>query len=244
MTRPVVDYRRFRLNRLNTEEFCHLRLLLYWPVFGLLFLYAERFMSVSAYYPMHCALDDYIPFCEWFLIPYLFWFVFLVGMHVYTLLYDVNAFRRMMQFIILTYSAALVLFFLFPTCQHLRPSVFPRDNAFTRFIAGFYTFDTNTNVCPSLHVVGSLAVLFASWDSERFRSVGWRTAFGLSALLISISTVFMKQHSVIDLAAAVLVCAPAYILVYRRPVRDTDPAGIRRRRSKKSRGSDPSAGPA
>lgn len=229
MRRPEVDYRRLRPGRLNTDEFRHLKLLLYWPVFGLLFLYAERFMQVDYYYPMHCALDDYIPFFEWFLIPYLFWFLFLLGMHLYTLLYDVRAFRQMMRFIIITYSAALVVFFLFPNCQQLRPVAFERDNPLTRFIAGFYMFDTSTNVCPSLHVVGSLAVFFASLDVKRLSTPGWRAFFLVSTILISISTVFLKQHSILDLLAAVLLCAVAYLMVYRAPVRDTVPARARRK---------------
>ena len=118
--KPVVDYRQFRPSRLNTDSFRHLKLLLYWPLFGLLFWFAERGVEVDEYHIMYCALDEYIPFCEWFLIPYLFWFVFLVGMHLYTLLFDVHAFRRMMYFIILTYSAALVIFFLFPNTRALR----------------------------------------------------------------------------------------------------------------------------
>lgn len=58
-------------------------------------------MRPAADYRRHCALDDVIPFCEYFLIPYLFWFAFLVGMHLYTLLYDTETLRRMMRYIIL-----------------------------------------------------------------------------------------------------------------------------------------------
>ena len=216
MKKPIVDYRKLRLSKLNSPEFKHVKLLLYWPVYGLLFLFVERFYQPGAYAVMHCALDDLIPFNELFLIPYLFWFVFLIGMHLYTLRYDVETFRKMMHFIILTYSAALVLFFLFPTCQHLRPEVFPRDNALTRFMAAFYRFDTNTNVCPSLHVVGSLAVVFAAWHSPRFQTRGWRTAFAVAGGLISVSTVFLKQHSLWDVAAALAICAVAYDWCYRR----------------------------
>lgn len=146
--RPAADYRQFRLDKLNTDQFRHLKLLLYWPLFGLLFWFAERGVEVDEYHIMYCALDEYIPFCEWFLIPYLFWFVFLVGMHLYTLLFDVRAFRRMMYFIILTYSAALVIFFLFPNTQHLRPTEFPRDNVLTRFLRYFYQFDTTPTYAP------------------------------------------------------------------------------------------------
>lgn len=219
MIKPTVSYRGLSPRTLNTEPFRHLKLLLYWPVFGLLFFAAERLYTPGSYHIMHCVLDDRIPFCEWFLLPYLFWFVFLIGMHLYTLLYDPRAFRRMMYFIMLTYSAALLVFFLFPTAQELRPAVFPRENVLTRLLAAFYGFDTSTNVCPSLHVVGSLAVLFAAWDCPRLQTRSWRLAFAVSAGLISISTVFLKQHSVLDLLAALLLCVVAYRVVYRRAPR-------------------------
>ena len=224
--------RRLRLKEWNIDRFRHWALLLYWPVFGLLFWYAERGMDVEFYYPMHCWLDDYIPFNEWFLIPYLFWFVFLIGMHLYTLWYDPAAFRRMMRFIILTYSVSLLIFFLFPNCQHLRPTGFARDNPLTCFMADFYAFDTSTNVCPSLHVVGSLAVMFAAWDTPRLSTPLWRAAFGVTAGLISVSTVFLKQHSVLDILAALAVCAVGYIVVYGRSAWAAAPAAGRGRRRK------------
>ncbi len=82
--KPEVNYREFRIHKLNTPEFSHVRLLLYWPIFGLLFLFLERLQPQRNYYPVYCGLDDIIPFCEWALIPYLFWFVFLIGTLVYT----------------------------------------------------------------------------------------------------------------------------------------------------------------
>ncbi len=217
MRAPVVDYRKFRLSKLSTEEYKHLKLLLFWPVFGLLFLFVERFYQVEHYHPVYCSLDDMIPFCEWFLIPYLFWFVFLVGMNLYTLLYDIDTFNRMMKYIIITYSVAIIIYLIFPTCQELRPIVFERDNILTRFIAGFYQFDTNTNVCPSIHVIGSMAVMEAALWSKRIRSRSMKVSFVVVAVLISLSTVFMKQHSIIDLFAALPICFIAHFLCYRKP---------------------------
>ena len=217
MITPSVDYRQFRLSRLNTPEFSHVKLLLFWPAFGLAFLFAERFYPVAHYYAMHCALDDLIPFNEWFLIPYLFWFVYLIGALAYTFFFDVPNFRKMMWFVIFNYSVTLAIYLLFPTCQLLRPAVFPRDNVLTRFIARFYVFDTNTNVCPSLHVVGSLSVLFAAWNSRHFSTLPWKIVFGIAAFLISISTIFLRQHSVLDLLAALPICFIAYYIVYRAP---------------------------
>lgn len=77
--KPEVDYRQFRFKKMNTPEFSHVKLLLFWPFFGLMFMFLERFQPERHYYVVHCALDDLIPFWEWALIPYLLWFVFLIG---------------------------------------------------------------------------------------------------------------------------------------------------------------------
>lgn len=212
---PAVDYRKLRLSNLNTETYKHLKLLLYWPLYGLLFLFVERFYSVDHYTVMHCKIDDIIPFFEWFLIPYLFWFVYLIGMHLYTLLYDIDSFTRMMKYIILTYTVTIVIYLIWPTCQELRPQTFERNNFLTRFIAGFYQFDTNTNVCPSIHVIGSLAVMEAGLWSKRI-SRKWKTGFVVTAFLICISTVFMKQHSILDILAALPICALGHFLYFRK----------------------------
>ena len=208
----LIDYRKFRLSKLNTPEFEHLKLLFFWAVYGLMFLTVERLWIRDSYTPIYCALDGKIPFCEIFLIPYLFWFVFLTGTLAYTLLCDAKAFKRMMRFIIFSYTAAIIIYIIFPNCQDLRPAEFERDNILTRFIARFYEFDTNTNVCPSIHVIGSVAAAWGAWDSRHFGTRGWRIFFALSAFLISISTVFIKQHSVLDLLAAVPVCLVAWLL--------------------------------
>ncbi len=214
MKSPVTDYRNFRLSKINEPEFRHVKLLLYWPLYGLAFLFVERFYQPQGYYVMHCALDDWIPFNELFLIPYLLWFVFLIGMLAYTFFRDTDCFTRMMKFIILTYSACMLIYLVFPNCQHLRPQQFPRDNLLSRLMGWIYQFDTNTNVCPSMHVIGSLAVMFAAWHTPAFRK-GWRRhAFNLTAILICVSTLFVKQHSVLDVLAALPVCAVAYPICF------------------------------
>lgn len=222
----MVDYRKFRLNKLNTEEFSHLKLLLWWLVFGLGFGYVERFYPVSHYTPMYSAFDDLIPFCEIFLIPYLFWFVFIVGMLLYTLLFDVECFRKVMCFFMITYTVTLIVYFIYPTCQELRPAEFERDNVLTEFMKGFYNFDTNTNVCPSLHVIGAVAVLSGALNTERFKTAGWRTFFITATVLICLSTVFLKQHSILDVVWAIPVCIVGYIIAYKVKIQKKEPETV------------------
>ncbi len=209
----MVDYRKFRLNKLNTPEFEHVKFLLFWPLFGLAFMLLERAFNVD-YNVVYCALDDIIPFCEYFVIPYYFWFVFIIGIQIYSFFFDIPTFLNYIKYTIYTYTLTLIIYIIYPTSQELRPMVFERQNVFTDIVTFLYGFDTNTNVCPSLHVIGSFAVYFAARKSRLFSSRPWRLIFLIVTVLISISTVFLKQHSVIDIFYALIVCAVCYPFVY------------------------------
>ncbi|MBQ4383775.1 MAG: phosphatase PAP2 family protein [Firmicutes bacterium] len=213
MKKPVVNYRTFSLDKLN-GEFSYLKLLLFWPVHGLVFSFLEKGLFQQFYYPMHCVLDDIIPFCEWFFIPYLIWFLFIPAILIYGLLYEPKGFIKTMQFIIFSYAFTLFVYFVFPTCQNLRPASFARDNILTRMIARFYANDTNTNVFPSLHVLGSIAVSYGARFCEKLRrKKGWIAAIDFTAFLITISTCFVKQHSFLDVFSAVLVAVLTSALI-------------------------------
>lgn len=209
----MIDYRKFRLNKLNDKEFSHIKPLLFWPLFGLVFSFLEKGLKLN-YQTIYCSFDDKIPFCEYFIIPYYFWFVFLIGMQIYAFFFDIPAFRNYINFTILTYTVTIIVYILFPNQQTLRPMTLPRDNIFSDIVAWMYNFDTNTNVCPSIHVLGSFAVYFSARKSKLFSGFWWRAAFLVMTVLISVSTVFLKQHSIIDIIAALVLCAVAYPFVY------------------------------
>lgn len=216
ITAPAVDYRKLRPNNLTSPEFRHILLLIYWPLFLIFFQILERVYVVDYYYPMHCPLDDLIPFHEIFVIPYLLWFAFIISTLLYGFFYDVDLFKREMYSIIITYTAALVIFFIFPNCQQMRPLSFERDNILTRFMADFYQFDTNTNVFPSIHVMGAMCSMFAAWWIKPLRHPVWKIAAALLCLFICMSTVFLKQHSILDTFGALPICAFAYWFCFMR----------------------------
>lgn len=213
----MVDYTRLRVSTVNTPEYRHVWLLLYWPIYIVWFVLVERVIPQGEFHVMWCPLDDLIPFHELAVIPYCFWYVMLVFIAVYLLLNDVPAFKRYMYFTILTYSASLIFFDIYPTCQNLRPESFERSNVLTAVAAALYGADTSTNVCPSLHVVGAFAITFGALDTKRFQTVLWRIAYLIFALAVSISTLFMKQHSAIDVAAGLLTALAGWLIVYGIP---------------------------
>ncbi len=207
------NYKEFRLSKLKDKQFKHILLLLYWPVYGLFFLYFERIRDCE-YYPVESFMDAYIPFRPEFIIPYFFWFVYLIGMLLYTFFCDIPAFKKYMWYIIITYTVTIIVYFIYPTKQELRPVIDDNASVFSKVVSGLYVFDTNTNVCPSIHVLGSMAVFFSSLECKRFRKPLTIVVFFVLMMLISLSTVFLKQHSIIDIFAAVIVGLAAYPLVF------------------------------
>ena len=214
MRHPVVDLRAFRLSKINDSQYSHLKYLLGWVGYLTFYFLTENLIPVEQCHVIHMPLDDMIPFCEIFLIPYLAWFLELIFMTFYTVLYDIKTFRCFTKFIIITYSAALIIYMIYPTCQNLRPASFERNNVLTQFLQFVYAFDTNTNVCPSIHVLGALGVWFASKKLARFQSLGWKLFWQFLTVLVCLSTVFLKQHSILDILAALPIAFIAYIVCF------------------------------
>jgi membrane-associated phospholipid phosphatase len=213
MKKPAVDYRSFRLSAINDPRYSHLKYLLGWVGYLILFVLTEKLIPAEKCYPVHCWLDDVIPFCEAFVIPYVFWYVFIAGSLLYFALYNPDGFRKLMTFIIVTQAVAMAVYIIFPTRQDLRPAVFARDNILARLVGLLYSVDTNTGVCPSLHVAISLGIASA-FLKERDVKKSWKVFIVTAALLICLSTMFIKQHSALDFFAALPLCLLAEIIAY------------------------------
>lgn len=195
------------------REYRHLFLLLYWVVYILAFFIIERAFVLN-YNNIECALDYKIPFCEFFVVPYVAWYAFLVWIHLYTLIFDVSAFKKLMYFIMITYTVTTIIYLIYPNMQTLRPTEFERDNIFVDIMKYIYIIDTNTNVCPSLHVIGSLAVLFTGWSCERLKKSYIRLLLVAITAIICASTVLLKQHSIIDVVAGLALSFAVWPFVY------------------------------
>ena len=214
MKKPVVDYREFRLSRINEPRFSHIWLLLGWVGYFALYFLTENLIPAERCHPVHCWLDDVIPFNEWFVIPYVFWYVLVGGSLLWYFLYNTENFRRMSKFIIITQVVAMAAYILWPSRQDLRPAVMPRENLLTWGLSLIYAFDTSTGVCPSLHVAYSVGIA-SVWVKDR-EAPRWLKAFVVAAaVVISAATTFVKQHSAVDVFAALPVCVLAEAIVFR-----------------------------
>ena len=210
----MVDYRKLRLNNINTPEYRHLLLLLGWVGYFVLYLLTENLIPPEACYPVYCALDDFVPFCEWFIIPYVSWYLLIIGSLAYFLLYSVDSFKKLQTYIIITQIIAMAVYIIFPNRQDLRPTVM-YANPLTWIVNLIYSVDTNTGVCPSLHVGYSLGIA-STWLREKSVPKWVRAAIAIWCGVICISVAFVKQHSVVDIFAAIPMCLFAEWFVFFR----------------------------
>ncbi len=189
-------------------------MMMYLPIHFAWYFIVEHTITTD-YYSIHCALDNMIPFCEWFIFPYFSWFLYMVISGFYFLFKDHEAFEHYMLSLIFGFFISLSIISVFPNGQDLRPTSYNANFA-AQIMKWTQQFDTNTNVFPSMHVVGALSVWFAVIKSKTLKSktliqvLNW-----LLCTAIILATVFLKQHSVLDIFGGMAVSAFVFFIVYK-----------------------------
>lgn len=158
---------------------------------------------------VHCRLDDLIPFCKYAIIPYMMWFPWIPFTLFYILWRAPRAdFWRLCLPLFAGMTLSLLFYVIVPNGLALRPSTVPGTDYFAAAVRALYRSDTPTNVCPSIHVFNSVTMLLAYYRCRCFDAPGrrWmRPAAVVLCLAISISTMLLKQHSVIDVVFGILL---------------------------------------
>ena len=189
-------------------------LMAYLPIHFLWYFLLEHFI-VDSYYPIACGMDAYIPFCEWFILPYFLWFPYMVLTGFYFLFTDETDFEHYMLGLMMAFFVSTLICTLFPNGQDLRPILY-RDNFAAQIIRWTQDFDTNTNVFPSMHVVGAFCVAVSVAKSRTLAKKTWlQVCNWVLCTAIIMATVFLKQHSVLDIFGGIAVSAPVLWLVYK-----------------------------
>lgn len=186
---------------------------LFLPVYLLMYFTVEHVVTDN-YWATQTVIDNYIPFCEYFVIPYDSWGILLFLLGVFFIVKDPESFRRYMWFIAIAYTTATLFCFLVPNGQDLRPAVMEHHNIAAWLLQNTYALDTNTNVFPSVHVLGVIAAVSAVWHTPGLRKWGWRAGSLALGIVIIAATLFVKQHAFIDVLAGLFVGALGDIIVY------------------------------
>ena len=178
------------------------------------FFYLEKHIT-RHYNIMHSDLDDMIPFNEYFIIPYLLWFAYVAAAVLYFFFTSKEEFYRLCIFLFTGMTLFLLICTIYPNGTDLRTAVDPEKNLCSWLVAWIRRTDTCTNVFPSIHVYNSICVHTAIRKNETLHNNPW-IHYGslILAVTICLATVFLKQHSTIDVAGAAVMAIAFYPLAY------------------------------
>lgn len=196
-----------------------------WPLLYV-FIYLPWFLILENAFPadypglhiIHCPLDDMIPFCEWFVIPYLLWFLYIPAVFLFLFYHSKKEFYRICAYEFSGMTIALLVYTIYPNGLNLRLTEIGRNNILVNIVQMLYNSDTPTNVCPSIHVFATISAHMCLIKSphmqklktrQRIKKISW-----VLTILICLSTVLLKQHSVIDLICGMILAIVLYFIVF------------------------------
>ena len=169
----------------------------------------------ARYHDLASFIDRMIPFAEIFIIPYISWFALQAAWVSFLFFYDRDAYDKLVTILLFGMTVFLGVSTVYPTALTLRPWHVARDNVFVDMVRWLWSIDTSTNVWPSIHVYNTTALIFTLFTTKDRRVIqNVRVPMFIWCVLIILSTMFLKQHSVGDVLSGLALAGIGYSLVY------------------------------
>ena len=185
---------------------------IYMVVYMPTFFWVESLNPAGGFHIIHTAIDDLIPVVEVFIIPYALWLPYLViGMIAIAIRSRVIS-RKTSYMLMAGMTLFIIISLVYPNALELRAAIPDRENIFMICINYLHQIDTPTDVLPSLHVYDAIVVaagLHLAFPEKKVILV----LSDILSLLIVLSTVFIKQHSIIDVISAFVIFIPVFIII-------------------------------
>lgn len=183
-------------------------LLLVIPTLGYVYVLINQ--DTQAVKMLYTDLDQAIPFNKWFIIPYAIWMPFLYLTLIYYFLKDRKLyFRTLLAYVI----SVLLCYAIYSVFQTTVPRAeLAGTDMLSRLVLFVYTNDAPFNCFPSIHCLTSYLLFRAASKSKAVSR--WMTIWiGVIAWSIIVSTLFVKQHVVMDVFAGVMLGHVVFSLV-------------------------------
>lgn len=205
------------LTQLRSRCKPHLWYQLYWVIYLVWFFWLDNTITQPKYI-IHAPLDDLIPFNEWFVIPYCSWFLLLVAVTALLWWKDTASYDKLCLMMFSGMTFCLIVYMLLPNGLDLRPTVeeIGRSNPAMWVMQLLWKADASVNVCPSIHCQSTACMAIAISESKLAEQRPVLRPIALVwAALICLSTVFTKQHSVLDVVCGLAVAVVWLPVLYR-----------------------------
>ena len=154
---------------------------------------------------IHCPVDDWIPFCEWFVIPYFLWYAWVPVFMIWFMVKSRYDYLKLCFVMLGGATICLVIYAIWPNGLDLRREI-TTHNFCAEIVRFLRSVDPPYNVCPSIHVSSTVSVHRIICQSCSFRDnkkMKWISRGVTWA--ICLSTMLIKQHSVIDVVCGWLL---------------------------------------
>lgn len=177
--------------------------LLYLPAYLLYFGILELFPPTEVHL-IECPLDSLIPQIPAFFIPYALWWGLFPGALVWALFKDTKEQFLKLSFVLFGgYTVCLIVYTVYPNGIQIREELTGHD-LFSFALRVLRSLDPPINVCPSMHVSSTVAIMFSGLRTKTLKLRG-KCILSLVSVLIILATLFIKQHSVIDVLLGILL---------------------------------------
>lgn len=158
-------------------------------------------LTTTQAYDITIFLDKYIPFNEWFIIPYVFWYFYTFGALAVLAYKDYKTYYKLLFSIVTGMMICFLIYFIFPTTVP-RPHV-PGTNLLQKMVLMIYGNDKPYNCFPSIHMLDTL--LITMFVFKHNRNLILRITTAVICVSIYLSTWFVKQHSILDAVASTIL---------------------------------------
>jgi membrane-associated phospholipid phosphatase len=155
-------------------------------------------------------IDRAIPFINIFVIPYIFWYVFIFAVLFYLLAKDEKMLVRTVITIDICLMICYVIYYIFQTTVP-RPLVTGND-VLPKLVNMIYSHDQPYNCFPSIHCLTSF-IMIRSIFKSKIRNIFNISIITSIAVLIILSTMFIKQHVILDVISAIIIADSIFKLV-------------------------------
>lgn len=173
----------------------------------LVVFYLIRFIKPAKYYYPYTPFDFKIPYIRFFVVPYLSWLGWVPFISIYTLFHNEHLYKKISHMMMISMTLYTIISLILPTALFLRPTFLNCKDIFCQLTVFLYGLTPETYVFPSLHVFHSLVAFYAILHGKgKLVQNRYFKVFGfIWTILICLSTVFVRQHSIIDMFGGIFL---------------------------------------
>ncbi|WP_053073840.1 phosphatase PAP2 family protein [Bacillus sp. LL01] len=187
----------------------YLLLLLIMPVLGLIYTVLNEAKRKATQIAL--PIDNTIPFVEEFVVPYIIWYAFVLGYLVYFCFKDTGVYVKTLITIVIGELVCFFIYFFFQTTVP-RPTI-EGSGGYVMLVKYIYAHDRPVNCFPSIHVLTTYAIMLASFHIKNKHRIN-KYFIHIMGSLIILSTLFIKQHVILDMVASMFLVAFIYGTVF------------------------------